>query len=154
MPATAQELPQAAPSVPAPPPAASAPRGAPDDGARLFKLRAGKLPTAHLPYDFRFSRAQFETLELYDQWVRGTVLQVDDFDFDLHLDDGEYRCPAGRVTWLLRLVSSDVWLSDSEQLDARRPAAEQLATFEQLGFTSVPSPGRLLLRFKKNDNFT
>ena len=37
-----------------------------------------------------------------------------------------------------------MWLSDSEQLDARRPAAEQLKTFEQLGFTSVPSAGRLL----------
>ena len=46
--------------------------------------------------------------------------------------------------WLLRLVSSYVWLSDSEQLDARRPAAEQLRTFERLGFTSVPTAGQLL----------
>ena len=147
----AASLPSQAPSR-----TASAPRGAAEPAAAPagfqpaaltsvapFVLRAGPLPDAHLPYDFRYGRRMYETLGLYDRWLRGAALQVDEWD-EGHLDDGEAQGEAGRVTHTLWYFLTD--RLDEPRLDASRPAAAQHAEFARLGWDSSPPKAGELMR--------
>ena len=133
-----------------PPCTASAPRGAAETaaaraasiGRQPFVLRAGRPPDAHVPFEFRHGRRMYETLELYDRWLRETQLEVDEWD-ELHLDDGEAQGEAGRVTHLLWYFLTD--RLDEPRLDASRPAAAQQAEFARLGWDlSPPTAGQLM----------
>lgn len=155
----------------APPATASAPRGAanPDAAHRTaspplgfqpahaatsarFVLRRGAPPDKHLPCDYRLGRRQYETLELYDGWLRGDKLQVDESTFEDAVEYGEEiddRCQAARVTRLLNTVLPKFFvdISDAQRFDARRPAATQHATFARHGWAvAPPTPGELMRR--------
>ena len=115
-------------------------------------LRRGPPPDKHLPCDYRLGRRQYETLELYDGWLRGDKLQVDESTYEDAVDTGEEiddRCQAARVTRLLNTVLPKFFIiiSDAECFDARRPAAMQHATFARHGWaTAPPKPGELMRR--------
>ena len=87
-------------------------------------------------------RALWAILELYDKWLQGGGLEVDERD-EYFIEDGE----AGRVTWLLSLVLPPYFAREDEpRVDASRPAADQAHGFVALGWNKPPRAGELLRR--------
>ena len=126
-----------------------------------FKLRAGGLPDAHLPWAFRLGRARYKTLELYDLWVKGGKLEADPFFYEDAVETGEDiddRCPASRVARLLNTVLPEGFVgtfSDADSFDTRHSAVSQHATFARHGWpTAPPTAGQLMMRmvrYAEND---
>ena len=89
-------------------------------------------------------RSWWATLELYDTWLRGGVLEVEEMD-EYFMEDGDSQGEAGRVTWLLHLVLPPCFCrEDTPRIDASRPAADQAAGFTALGWVSPPRTAELM----------
>ena len=126
-----------------------------------FKLRAGGLPDAHLPWAFRLGRARYQTLELYGLWVKGGELEADPFFYEDAVETGEdidYRCQASRVARLLNTVlpaGFEGTFSDADSFDTRCSAVSQHATFARHGWPAAPpTAGQLMVRmvrYAEND---
>ena len=116
-------------------------------GPRPFTpFHRGRLPDVHLPFELRFDHRQWDTLVLYDKWLRGDALQVDDMD-ESFIEDGDPQGEAGRVTWLLnRVLPKYFYQPEGVSVDARLPAAGQLAAFTRYRWASPPSACKLMRR--------
>ncbi len=110
-------------------------------------------------FDTHSDYIQYQTLELYDAWLRGASLTVgehyedyDEFWHDAFMD--QHVCEAARVTALLRIrLRLDFGQPHEDKLrgagwdvaiDARLPAVVQHETFSLLGWPlAPPSTGQL-----------
>ena len=119
--------------------------GAPTSTASrpLWKLRPGAKPDAHLPYEFRLPLKEFQTLELYDAWLRGESLCGDG---DMYHDDEWFhsgldydpRTPAQRVLFRLHRTLAPLSCIHSFSIDTRCPASSQRAAFAEHGWPEGP----------------
>ena len=124
-------------------------------------------PVAHLPYEFRtyYSHSHMVAFEPYDRWARGIDISSDDeralgYDTEEHGDctdedwyfgmaDGYPTSPAQHVTYLLYCLFGRDNIRDFD-IDARRPAAEQMQEFANYGFQGIlPSTSYLVRRVVK-----
>ena len=126
--------------------------------------RPGRQPDAHLPYAYRCPPGAFDAVAWYDAWLRGASLRglPADSDGSESADDeandlDDPRSRAQLVTrWLHQVLSTDYKRMKTAlkqvpfsiydfEIDARLPAAAQLATLAAYGWLDGP-PSPLYLQ--------
>jgi len=116
------------------------------------------MPDAHLPFVHRLGRKQWEAVELYDDWLRGAVLEDEDYvpdnsdEEDYGLDDEEEPTgKASRVMWMLIRAAPDRDVLDDGydsrvDINVREPVSTQLGKFTALGWKSSPPSATTVAR--------
>ena len=121
------------------------------------------LPDAHLPYVYRRGLKGWQDVELYDDWLRGAVLEDENPPEDEEGVDNEEE-PEGDASRVMRLLLYVAPTRDMSEgfdgnidINARRPLATQLPKFAALGWRSgSPSAAWVaseLVRFGEDDLF-